>query len=46
MVAGKLGKVTNEKAAAWFEADAMVWAAVGSPYVLVQAEGSMQVGEG
>lgn len=34
--AGQLGKVTDEQALAWFEADAEVWAVVVSPYVLVQ----------
>ncbi|MDO8291617.1 MAG: DUF2288 domain-containing protein [Gallionella sp.] len=36
MVAGKMGKVTDKQAAAWFEADAMVWAVVVSPWLLVQ----------
>ena len=35
--AGKLGKVTDAQAAAWFESDALVWAVVVSPWVLVQA---------
>jgi hypothetical protein len=42
MTAGKLGKVTDEQAAAWFETDALVWAAVVSPWVLVQLSGSLQ----
>lgn len=51
MVAGKLGKVTDEQAAAQFGADAMVWAVVVSPWVLVQPVSrllgiSMQVVEG
>jgi len=36
MAAGKFGKVTDEQAAAWYEADALVWAVVVSPWVLVQ----------
>lgn len=36
MAAGKFGKVTDEQAAAWYEADAMMWAVVVSPWVLVQ----------
>jgi len=42
MVAGKLGKVTDEQAAAWFERDVLVWAVVVSPWVLVQPSGSLQ----
>jgi hypothetical protein len=34
--AGKVGKVTDEQALAWYEADADVWAVVVSPYVLIQ----------
>jgi hypothetical protein len=34
--AEKIGKVTDEQALAWYEADADVWAVVVSPYVLVQ----------
>jgi len=34
--AGKVGKVTDEQALAWYEADAEVWAVVVSPYVLIQ----------
>jgi hypothetical protein len=41
LVAGKLGRVTDEQALAWFEADAVVWAVVVSPYVLVQLAGAM-----
>jgi len=37
MAAGQLGRVTDEQALAWFEADAEVWAVVVSPWVLVQA---------
>jgi hypothetical protein len=36
MAAGKFGKVTDEQAAAWIESDALVWAVVVSPWVLVQ----------
>lgn len=40
MSAGQIGKVSDEQALAWYEADADVWAVVVSPYVLVQsAEG-------
>ena len=39
---GKLGKVTDAQAAAWFESDALVWAVVVSPWVLVQPAGSLQ----
>src|SRR4030067_1468247 len=38
--AGKLGKVTDAQAAAWFESDALVWAVVVSPWGLVQPSGS------
>lgn len=41
MVAGKLARVTDQQAAAWFEADAMVWAVVVSPWVLVQPVGTL-----
>jgi len=40
--AGKLGKVTDAQAAAWFESDALVWAVVVNPWVLVQPLGSLQ----
>ena len=33
----KLGKVTDEQAKAWFESDALVWAVVVKPWLLVQA---------
>ncbi len=36
MAAGKFGKVTDEQAAAWYVADALLWAVVVSPWVLVQ----------
>jgi hypothetical protein len=38
---GQLGKVSDEQALAWFDTDAMVWAVVVSPYVLVQPAGSL-----
>lgn len=38
LASGQIGKVTDEQALAWYEADAEVWAVVISPYVLVQAE--------
>jgi hypothetical protein len=41
MLEDKLGKVTDEQAAAWIEADALVWAVVVSPWVLVQPSGSL-----
>lgn len=34
--AGKIGKVSDEQAAAWYEADAEMWSVVVSPWVLVQ----------
>lgn len=37
MQAGKIGQVTDEQAMAWYESDAIVWAVVARPYVLVQA---------
>lgn len=36
MEAGKFGKVSDAQAAAWYEADALMWAVVVSPWVLVQ----------
>ncbi|MDH2916383.1 MAG: DUF2288 domain-containing protein [Gallionella sp.] len=33
---GQIGRVTDEQALAWYEADALVWAVVARPYVLVQ----------
>ena len=42
MVSGKLGRVTDEQAAAWFAMDALVWAVVVSPWVLVQPSSSLQ----
>ncbi len=42
MSAGQLGRVSDEQALAWFEADADVWAVVVSPYVLVQSVERLQ----
>jgi len=36
MNSGKMVKVTDAQAAAWFEADALLWAVVVRPWVLVQ----------
>lgn len=36
MTAGKFGKVSDEQAAAWYREDAVLWAVVVSPWVLVQ----------
>jgi hypothetical protein len=36
MATGKFGKVSDEQAAIWFERDALLWAVVVSPWVLVQ----------
>jgi hypothetical protein len=36
MAAGKFGKVSDEQAGVWFERDALLWAVVISPWVLVQ----------
>ena len=36
MEADQFGRVSDEQAAAWYEADALVWAVVVSPWVLVQ----------
>ena len=36
LTTGMLGKVTDEQACAWLEADAELWAVVVSPWVLVQ----------
>ena len=33
---GQIGRVSDEQALAWYEADADVWAVVVRPYVLVQ----------
>jgi len=36
MEAGRVARVADEQALAWYEADADMWAVVVSPYVLVQ----------
>lgn len=36
MASGQIGRVTDKQALAWYEADALVWAVVARPYVLVQ----------
>ena len=36
MKAGEFGKVTDDQARCWLEADALLWAVVVSPWVLVQ----------
>ncbi|MCG6932583.1 MAG: DUF2288 domain-containing protein [Gallionella sp.] len=36
MEAGKFGKVSDEQAAVWYRDDAVLWAVVVSPWVLVQ----------
>ncbi|MFA5370457.1 MAG: DUF2288 domain-containing protein [Sideroxydans sp.] len=36
MDSGKIDRVTDEQALAWYEADAIVWAVVARPYVLIQ----------
>jgi hypothetical protein len=41
MVECKLCHVTDEQAAAWFETDALVWAVVVCPWVLVQLSVSL-----
>lgn len=40
--AGKLLKVSDTQAASWFEEDALVWAVVVSPWVLVQPVDKLQ----
>ncbi len=42
MDAGKIGKVDDEQATTWIETDAMVWAVVVKPYVLVQTAHQLQ----
>lgn len=42
MAAGLLGRVSDEQAKSWYEADAEVWAVVVSPYVLVQLAENLQ----
>jgi hypothetical protein len=39
--AGKLVRVPDEQARAWIESDALVWAVVVSPWVLVQPVGRL-----
>ena len=39
---GKLNRVTDSQAMAWLETDALVWAVVVSPWVLVQTAGQLQ----
>ena len=41
MLAGKVAKVSDEQAAEWFEKDALVWAVVVSPWLLVQSSGNL-----
>lgn len=36
MAAGQFGKVTDAQAQVWWDADAVLWAVVVSPWVLVQ----------
>lgn len=36
IAASQFGKVTDDQARIWFDADAMLWAVVVSPWVLVQ----------
>lgn len=36
LLSGKIGKVSDEQALTWYEADAEMWAVVVSPYVMVQ----------
>lgn len=36
MEQGQIARVTDEQALAWHEADALVWAVVARPYVLIQ----------
>lgn len=36
LVAGQVGKMSDAQATVWLEADALVWAVVVSPWVLVQ----------
>jgi len=40
-IAGKLARVSDEQAREWTEADALVWAVVVSPWVLVQPVGKL-----
>lgn len=36
MADGQIARVTDEQAMGWYEADAIVWAVVARPYVLIQ----------
>jgi hypothetical protein len=38
MNAGLVRKVTDEQASSWYEQDALLWAAVVKPWILVQHE--------
>src|SRR5512140_780127 len=38
MDGGQIARVTDEQALTWYDNDAIVWAVVVRPYVLVQAE--------
>jgi len=42
MLAGKLGRVTDDQAREWTEHDVLVWAVVVSPWLLVQYSGHLQ----
>ena len=41
MAAGQVGRVSDEQARTWYDANAEVWAVVVSPYVLVQPVGRL-----
>lgn len=36
MEEGQIARVTDDQALGWYEADALVWAVVARPYVLIQ----------
>jgi hypothetical protein len=38
MEGGQIARVTDEQAIDWYETDALVWAVVARPYVLIQAQ--------
>ena len=40
-MAGKVARVSDEQAREWAETDALVWAVVVSPWVLVQPVGRL-----
>lgn len=42
MAEGKVGRVSDAQALAWYETDAEVWAVVVRPYVLVQSADKAQ----